>query len=180
VPGSEAASKGAATAATALIGARVSGVIQFLECDVNVKVKAGQLCAKIDARPYQTIVDKNKSDLAEAQARLEADKADLAQAKAVLDRREARAKRRAISQKAVDQSRKAYEQVQARTKLGEARVTELQAALHAAETNLDFTDIVAPVDGTVVTRNVEIGQTVASGSEAPPLFLIATDPSTPK
>ena len=52
---------------------------------------------------------------------------------------------------------------------------QLQAALHAAETNLSSTDIVAPVDGTVVSRNVEIGQTAAAGLEAPPLFLIASD-----
>ena len=55
------------------------------------------------------------------------------------------------------------------------RVAQLQAALHAAEINLGSTDIVSPVDGTVVSRNVEIGQTVAAGSEAPPLFLIAAD-----
>ena len=101
------------------------------------------------------------------------------EAKAAFEHREALAKRRAISQKAIDKSRNAYEQAQARTKHDEATVAQLQAALHAAETDLGYTEIVAPVDGTVVSRNVEIGQTVAAGSEAPPLFLIATDPSAP-
>ena len=144
-----------------------------------MKVKAGQFCAKIDPRPYQIMVDQNKSDLAEAEARFERDKAALTEAKAAFEHREALAKRRAISQKAIDKSRNAYEQAQARTKHDEATVAQLQAALHAAETDLGYTEIVAPVDGTVVSRNVEIGQTVAAGSEAPPLFLIATDPSAP-
>jgi biotin carboxyl carrier protein len=167
------------TAATTPVGARVSGVIQALECAANMKVKAGQFCAKIDPRPFQIMVDRNKSDLAEAEARFEKDRAALAQAKAVFEHREVLAKRRAISQKAIDKSRNAYEQAQARTTHDEAAVAQLQAALHAAETDLGYTEIVAPVDGTVVSRNVEIGQTVAAGSEAPPLFLIATHPSAP-
>ena len=161
--------------ATAPVGARVSGVIQALYCDANIKVKVGQLCAKIDPRPYQFVVDKNRADLAAAGARLEKDQADLAQAKASIERQEALAKRRAISRKAIDKSRKAFERAQSQTKRDEARVAELQAALHAAETNLGYTDIVSPIDGTVVSRNVEVGQRVAADSETPPLFVIAAD-----
>jgi RND family efflux transporter MFP subunit len=176
----EAACGAAATAATVLLSTRVSGVIQALECEVNMKVKAGQLYAKIDPHPYQIIVDQDKSGLAEAEARFERDRADLAQAKAAFERREVLARRRAISRKAIDKSRKAYEQAQARTKLDEVKLAELRAALHTAETNLGYTDVVAPVDGTVVSRNVQIGQPVASGPEKPPLFVIATDPSMAK
>jgi HlyD family secretion protein len=111
---------------------------------------------------------------------LERDKANLDQAKVAFEHREVLRKRRAISQNALNRSRTAYEQVQAHTKFDEAEVARLQAALNAAESNLGYTDIIAPIDGMVVSRNVEIGQTVASGSEAPPLFLIATDPSTVK
>ena len=153
----------------------MSGVIQALYCDANMKVKAGQLCAKIDPRPYQIVVDQAKADLAAAEARLEKDKANLAQAKAAFERNEALAKRRAISRKALDKSRKAYEQAQTQMKRDEATVAQLQAALHAAEINLGYTDIVSPIDGTVVSRNVEMGQTVAAGSETPPLFLVAAD-----
>ncbi|HTV31545.1 MAG TPA: hypothetical protein VME69_00295 [Methylocella sp.] len=158
-------------AATTPIGARVSGVILVLECDVNMKVKAGQLCAKIDPSPYQNMIDQNKTDLAAAEARLEKDKTDLAKAKAALEQSEAQAKRRAVSQKMIDKLRKAYEQAEAQAKLDEETVTHIQSALEAAETYLEYTDIVAPVDGTVVSRNVEKGQTVEAGSE-PPLFLI--------
>jgi biotin carboxyl carrier protein len=167
-------------AATTAVVARVSGVVQSLECGISMKVKAGQLCAKIDPRPYQVIIDQNKSGLAEAEARFAKDKAGLAKAKTAFERFEALAKRRAVSQKAIDKSRKAYDQAEARAKLDEETVAELQAALHAAETNLDYTNVVAPVDGTVVSRNVEIGQTVTATSDAPPLFLIGTHPSTSK
>jgi biotin carboxyl carrier protein len=174
------ASRVVGSAATTPVGARVSGVVQTLECGTSMKVKAGQLCAKIDPRPYQVIIDQNKSDLAEAEARFAKDKADLAKAKTAFERFEALAKRRAVSQKAIDKSRKAYDQAEARTKLDDETVAELQAALKAAETNLDYTNVVAPVDGTVVSRTVEIGQTVTASSDAQPLFLIATDPSTSK
>jgi HlyD family secretion protein len=150
-----------APTATTPVGARVSGVIQSLDCNVNMQVKAGQLCAKIDPRPYQIVVDQNRADLAAAEARLEKDKADLA-------------KRPAISRKAIAKSRKAFERAQTQTKRDEARVAQLQAALHAAEANLGDTDIVSPIDGTVVSRNIETGQTVAAGSETP-LFVIAAD-----
>jgi HlyD family secretion protein len=164
-----------APTATAPVGARVSGVIQALDCDANMQVKAGQLCAKIDPRPYQIVVDQNRADLAAAEARLEKDKADLAQAKAAFESHEALAKRPAISRKAIDKLRKAFERAQTQTKRDEARAAQLQAALHAAETNLGYTDIVSPIDGTVVSRNVEMGQTVAADSETPPLFAIAAD-----
>jgi HlyD family secretion protein len=141
-----------APTATTPVGARVSGVIQSLDCNVNMQVKAGQLCAKIDPRPYQIVVDQNRADLAAAEARLEKDK----------------------SRKAIVKSRKAFERAQTQTKRDEARVAQLQAALHAAEADLGDTDIVSPIDGTVVSRNIETGQTVAAGSETP-LFVIAAD-----
>ena len=90
-------------AATTPLLARVSGVIQALYCDANMKVKAGQLCAKIDPRPYQTVVDQDKADLAAAEARLEKDKADLARAKAAFERHQTLAKRRAISRQSARQ-----------------------------------------------------------------------------
>ena len=168
---------------TAPVGARVSGVIQTLDCAANTKVKAGQICAKIDPLPYQTVVDQGDADLAAAEDRLEKDKTDLAYAKTAFESHKARrferaswrSKRRAISRKALDNLRRTYEHEQMQMKLDEATVAELQAARHAAETNLGDTDLIAPIDGTIVSRNVKIGQTVAAGAETPPLFLIAAD-----
>ena len=163
-----------APTATVPVGARVSGVIQALYCAANTKVKAGQICAKIDPRPYQTVVDQGNADLAAAEDRLEKDKTDLAHAKAAFERHEARSKRRAISRKALDNSRRAYEQTQRQMKLDEATVAQLEAALHAGEINLGYTDIVSPIDGIVVSCDVEMGQTVSAGTETR-LFLVAAD-----
>jgi HlyD family secretion protein len=157
------------------VGARVPGVIQAIDCDAKMNVKAGQLCAKIDPRPYQIVVDQLRADLAPAEARLEKDKGILAQAKAAFESHAAVAKRPAISRKAIDKSRKAFERAQTQTKRDEATVAQLQAALQAAETNLGYTDIVSPIDGTVVSRNVEMGQTVAADLATPPPFVIAAD-----
>ncbi len=162
---------------TVPVGAHVSGEIQALYCDANKLVKVGQLCAKVDPHPYQIVVDQNRADLTAAQSRLEKNKADLAQAKAALDRQEDLAKRRVISHKALDKSRKFFETAQAKTERDEAKVIELQAALHAAETNLGNTDIVSPIDGIVAERNTKLGQTVAADFESPPLFVIAADPT---
>src|SRR5205807_8754151 len=86
-----------APTATTPVRARVSGAIQSVYCDANIQVKAGQVCAKIDPRPYQIVVDQSKADLQASEARLEKDKATLALMKAALEHQEARAKRRAIS-----------------------------------------------------------------------------------
>jgi HlyD family secretion protein len=160
--------------ATAPVGARVSGMIRALYCDRNMKVAKGQLCAKIDPLPYQTATDQAKADLAAAEARLNKNKTNPARAKAAFEHKKALVKRRAISRKALDASRKAHAQALARMRSGEAAIVERRAALTAAEVALDHTDIVAPVEGMVVSRNVEMGQTVAAGMEEP-LFVIATD-----
>ncbi|WOJ91168.1 HAD-IC family P-type ATPase [Methylocapsa polymorpha] len=159
------------TTATPVV-ARASGVIHELYCDTKTKVKAGQLCAKIDPRPYQLFVDQAKADLAAAEARLEKDKADLAPAKAGIEGDVSLSKRRANSRKARAKLRKAYARAQEQMKLDEAIVANLQAALHVAEANLRDADVISPVDGMVVSRNVEIGQTVAPATR---LFLVATD-----
>jgi RND family efflux transporter MFP subunit len=152
----------------------VSGVIKALHCEANMQVKAGELCAKIDPRSYQIAVDQNKAELKAADARLEKDNADLAQAKAAFEHDEAQAKRRTHARKSL-LSRKSFERVQTQTTRDAARVAELQTSLRTAETNLGDTDIVSPLDGTVVSRNVELGQTVAAASETRPLFVIAAD-----
>jgi HlyD family secretion protein len=150
--------------ATTPVGARVSGVIQALYCDANMTVKAGQLCAKIDSRPYQNVVDQAKADLVAVETQLDR------RAQAAFERNQIRAKRRAMSRK---ESRKAREQAQ--IKRDETPIAQLQAALHSAEINLGNTDIISPIAGTIVSRNVEIGQTVAAGSDARPPFLVAAD-----
>lgn len=160
---------------TVQVGTYVSGVIQARYCDYNTKVTAGQLCAKIDPRPYQVIVDQDRANLAIAKAQLEKDKASLAYAKITYERNLRLVKTHAVSQAAADNAKSLFDQAKAQVDLDAATIGQRQAALHAAEINLDYTDIRSPVDGTVVSRNVETGQTVAASFQTPTLFLIATD-----
>jgi HlyD family secretion protein len=160
---------------TIIVGAAVSGIIQELYCDYNTKVKKGQVCAKIDPRPYQTVVDQNKANLAVEKAQLEKDKANLTYTKLALDRAATLVQTHAVSQDAYDNAKNTYDQALAQITFDEATIQQRQASLDAAQVNLDYADIVSPVDGTVVSRNVTMGQTVASSFQTPTLFLIATD-----
>jgi HlyD family secretion protein len=158
-----------------IVGTYVSGVIQDVLCDYNTKVTKGQLCAKIDPRPYQTIVDQDRAQLAVAKAQLEKDKAALAYAKASLDRNADLVRRDVVSKDTFDQVKATFDQAQAQIQLDEATIGQRQAELSAAEVNLGYTEIISPVDGTVVSRNVTRGQTVAASFQTPTLFLIAAD-----
>jgi HlyD family secretion protein len=160
---------------TIIVGSYVSGVIQQLSCDFNTKVTQGQVCARIDPRPYQTVVDQDKANLANAQAQLDKDRASLAYAKITAARFATLVKQDSASKDAADNAQNVYAQAQAQLELDEATVAQRQAALEAAEVNLGYTNITSPVDGTVVSRNVTMGQTVAASFQTPTLFLIATD-----
>ena len=160
---------------TIIVGTYVSGVIQDLSCDYNTEVKKGQVCARIDPRPYQTIVDQARANLAVAKAQLEKDKASLTYAQRAFERAGKLLPTSAISHDAFDNAKSAYEQALAQIKFDEATIQQRQAMLDAAQVNLDYTQITSPVDGTVVSRNVTVGQTVAASFQTPTLFLIATD-----
>jgi HlyD family secretion protein len=160
---------------TIIVGTYVSGVIQELYCDFNTQVKKGQPCAKIDPRPYQTLVDQAKANLAVARAQLEKDKASLAYAQRSYERAARLVQTNVVSQDAFDNAKSTFEQAQAQITFDEATIQQRQAMLDAAQVNLDYTNIISPVDGTVVSRNMTIGQTVAASFQTPTLFLIATD-----
>lgn len=160
---------------TITVGSYVSGVIQEIDCDFNTVVKKGQLCAKIDPRPYQTVVNQSAADLATAKAQLIKDQANLVYAQLNFKRNQDLLAAAAVSQDAADVARNAFNQAQAQVALDQATIQERQAALDAANVNLGYTNITSPVDGTVVSRNVTIGQTVAASFQTPTLFLIATD-----
>jgi HlyD family secretion protein len=160
---------------TVQVGTYVSGVIQSLYCDYNTRVKAGQLCAKIDPRPYQLIVEQDAATLASAKAQLAKDQASLAYAKTNYERDRKLLQEGIVSQDTVDSDRSAYDQGKAQVALDEAAIAQHQAALDAARVNLGYTNIVSPVDGIVVSRNIDVGQTVAASFQTPTLFLIAKD-----
>jgi HlyD family secretion protein len=160
---------------TVEVGAYVSGTIQACYCDYNTQVKAGQLCAKIDPRPYQVVVDQDAANLANAQAQLKKDQASLTYAKISYDRDQNLLGHGIVSRDTVDNDKSTYDQAVAQVKVDESTIQQRQAELHAAQVNLDYTNIISPVDGTVVSRNITIGQTVAASFQTPTLFLIAQD-----
>ncbi len=160
---------------TIIVGTYVSGVIQELSCDYNTQVKRGQVCARIDPRPYQSLVDQAKANLAVARAQLEKDKASLTYAKVAFGRLAQLVETKAVSKDAYDSANSEYQQALAQITFDEATIQQRQAVLDAAQVNLDYTNIISPVDGTVVSRNVTMGQTVAASFQTPTLFLIATD-----
>ena len=160
---------------TIIVGTYVSGVIQELSCDYNTQVKRGQICAKIDPRPYQSIVDQGKANLAVAKAQLEKDQAAFTYSKANLGRLATLVQTSAVSKDAYDNAQNAYDQALAQITFDQATIQQRQAVLDAAQVNLDYTNIISPVDGTVVSRAVTMGQTVAASFQTPTLFLIATD-----
>jgi len=160
---------------TVQVGSYVSGIIKSLYCDYNTVVKAGQICAKIDPRPYQLQVEQSGANLASARAQLQKDRASLAYAKTNYERDLSLLKEGVVSQETVDTDKSAYEQGKAQVSLDQATIKQHEAALNAAKVNLGYTDIVSPVDGVVVSRNIDVGQTVAASFQTPTLFLIAKD-----
>ena len=160
---------------TIIVGTYVSGVILDLSCDYNTQVKKGQICAKIDPRPYQTVVDQNKANLTAARAQVEKSKVSLVYAQLTYDRMARLGQTNAVSKDAVDNAKNVLDQARAQLGVDEADIALHEAQLATAQVNLDYTNIVSPVDGTVVSRNVTMGQTVAASFQTPTLFLIATD-----
>ncbi len=160
---------------TVQVGTYVSGIIEQVLCDYNTQVKKGQLCARIDPRPYQMSVDQARANLSAAKAQLNKDQTALDYAKLTYNRNVDLRGRGIIPQDTLDSSKSAYEGAQAQLDLDQTAIDQRTAALNAAQINLGYTDIVSPVDGTVIVRNVTQGQTVAASFQTPTLFVIATD-----
>jgi HlyD family secretion protein len=160
---------------TVQVGTYVSGPIRELFVDYNSPVHKGQLVAKIDPAPFQVKVQVAAAALANARAKVEKSRADLTLKKLGYERsRELRAQD-LISQNELDTAKSNYEQAVAQLDLDAAGVKQAEASLQEARINLGYTDITSPVDGVVVSRNVDVGQTVAATFQTPTLFLIAQD-----
>jgi HlyD family secretion protein len=160
---------------TVQVGTYVSGPIREISADYNSPVKKGQRVAKIDPGPFQMRVEAAEASLANARARVRKSEADLELRRRQLERQEQLRAREASSVNDLDTARSSYDQAVAQLALDRAGVQQVEAALREARINLGYTDIVSPVDGVVVARNVDVGQTVAASFQTPTLFLIAQD-----
>jgi HlyD family secretion protein len=155
------------------VGTQVSGVIQKLLVDFNSRVKSGDVVAQIDPAPLRARTDQDRANLARSEADVARVKAGLVQAEKELARSRELAKRELISPSELDAAVATHDSLAAQVKVAEAVVTQSRAALEVSEVNLRYTTIVSPIDGIVISRNVDVGQTVAASLSAPTLFVIA-------
>jgi HlyD family secretion protein len=174
---------------TVQVGSQVSGTIAKLNVDFNSRVHKGDVVALIDPALFkgallQAVADLEnaKANLVAAHANLEKAKAGLVQTKADYDRAVRLTKDGVMSQQQLDLAKSNYDSANASVGAADANVTQAQAqvsqkdaAVAVAQTNLDYTVIRSPIDGTVVARNVDVGQTVAASLQAPTIFTIAQD-----
>jgi len=177
---------------TVLVGSQVSGSIAKLSADFNTRVHQGDVIALIDPALFKGALLESKSDLenakanlAAARANLEKLRAGLVQTKADYERTEGLWKGGVASQQQLDLAKANYDSASAGVNAAvanvaqaEAQVSQKEAAVNVAQTNLDYTVIRSPIDGTVVARNVDLGQTVAASFSAPTIFTIAKDLKT--
>ena len=174
---------------TVQVGSQVSGSIAKLNADFNSRVHKGDVVALIDPALFkgallQATADLKNSEanLAAARANLEKAKSALVQTKADYDRAVGLTKDGVMSKQQLDLAKSNYEAANASVDAAAANITQAEAqislkeaAVAVAQTNLDYTVIRSPIDGTVVARNVDVGQTVAASLQAPTIFTIAQD-----
>jgi HlyD family secretion protein len=146
---------------TVQVGSQVSGIIQSLHADYNSPVKKGQLLATLDPTPFQTQVEQRQADLLQAQVQMR-------NAEIQFNRSE-----RLLEEKLTPESD--HDAAKANYDGSKAQVAQAEAALRQTQTNLSYTRIFSPIDGVVVARQYDIGQTVAASFQAPTLFTIAED-----
>lgn len=160
------------------VGAQVSGRVIEVLVDHNHVVKEGDLLARIDPLPFEAQVAQARASVMSAKAELRRAQADLRLQEANLARQKDLAEARLNARADLDAAQGARDTAAAQVDVAVARVAQAEGALTAAQQNLEYTRIFAPVDGTVITRAVDPGQTVAASFQAPVLFLIAQDLTT--
>ena len=160
---------------TVLVGTQVSGTVKNIYVDFNSPVKKGQLIARIDPALVEAQVNQARANLLSAKANLEKAEASEVDAKRTMERNKELLSKNLIAQSDFDTAETNYETAKASVSAAKSQVAQSDAALSSSETNLFYTRIVSPVDGIVVSRNVDVGQTVAASFQTPTLFSIAQD-----
>ncbi|HVY46005.1 MAG TPA: efflux RND transporter periplasmic adaptor subunit [Minicystis sp.] len=160
---------------TVQVGSQVSGRVKELDADFNSPVKKGQVLAVIDPELFQASLEQQRANAVAASGSLAKAKAQVENTKAAYDRAELLANQGLVSQADVETAKTAYQSALADVQAASGQVAQANASLHQASINLQYTKIVSPVDGTVISRNVDVGQTVAAALQAPTLFTIAQD-----
>jgi HlyD family secretion protein len=160
---------------TVLVGTQVSGTIKQIYVDFNSPIKRGQLLARIDPTSFEAQVAQAKANLSVAQANLEKAQASLMDAERTAKRYKELFDKELIAQSDLDTADVNVETAKAQVSASKAQISQAEAALKLTETNLEYTKILSPIDGIVISKNVDVGQTVAASFQTPTLFTIAQD-----
>ena len=160
---------------TVQVGTQVSGRIDKILVDFNSTVKKGQVIAKIDPLLFQAALEQAKANYAAGEGNVTKLQAKADDAKLQYDRAKALFERKAIAQQDLDTARANSRAADGDLVAAQGNLEQAKAALHQAQVNLDYTTIISPTTGTVISRSVDVGQTVAASLSAPTLFLIAED-----
>ncbi|MBX3327855.1 MAG: efflux RND transporter periplasmic adaptor subunit, partial [Nitrospira sp.] len=157
------------------VGSQVSGKVAQLFADFNSKVTKGQVLAQIDQKSFKARVSQARAAVKSARGNLSKAKVSAIQRKREFDRMAALRPQAFVSQADVDLAETNYRDAAANVEVLQAQLDQAQAMLASAELDLGYTTIYSPVDGIVVSRNVDIGQTLAAAFQTPILFVIAQD-----
>jgi HlyD family secretion protein len=160
---------------TVIVGSQVSGTIGKLNADFNTKVTKGEVVAELDQSKFKARVDETRANLSAAQATMAKSKVAVEDADRTLKRIKELKQRDLVSQSELDAAQTAYDAAKSQLNVSQAQVGQAQAAMNQAAIDLGYTVIRSPVDGMVISRNVDVGQTVAASLSAPTLFTIAND-----
>jgi HlyD family secretion protein len=157
------------------VGAQISGRVAKVLVDFNDQVKAGQTLAEIDPAQLMSRVEQSRAQVSAADASVRLAKATAAQSKASLGRAKEMAEKGLISSKELEAAQADAERAEASVASSQSQATLSRASLRDAETSLSWTTIKSPMDGVVLARLVEPGQTVAASLQSPVLFTVASD-----
>ena len=160
---------------TVTVGTQVSGIVQELSADFNSIVKKGQVIARLDPSILDTQVVTARANLANAQANLERQKVAVTDANSKLVRANELSAKQLLPKADLETADMTAKQADAQLKSTQSQVVQAEAAVNKAKVDLDHTIITAPIDGIVIKRSVDKGQTVNAGMSAPELFIIAAD-----
>lgn len=157
------------------VGTQVSGTIEWLGADFNSIVKRGQELARLDRSLFQTQVEQTRANLVRAEADVERLGVALEDARTKLARAETLSRQQLLPQSELDAAAVAVRSAEAQVRSADAQVAQARAVVRQSEVNLENAVITAPIDGIVLSRSVDIGQTVAASMQAPTLFVLAAD-----
>lgn len=160
---------------TVSVGSTVSGLIKDIYVDYNSQVKKGQILAQIDPATFEATVKQNEAQIANAQANLAKLQAIAEYDQKTYQRYKNLYEKNFVARSELDQAYSTYKSDLAQIASARAQISQYQASLQTAKTNLGYTKIIAPVDGTVISREIDLGQPVAASFQAPELFTIAQD-----